>query len=271
MPIITLTTDWKNSDYYIGAVKGRILKNCANATIIDISHQVSSFNILQASIVLRNSYTQFPDKTIHIIGVNESAKSKEYLVVEAHNQYFIGADNGIFGLLFDEEPTKIISIKESISKNASTFVTLNVLTEAATMIANGKKLDQIGSEKTDYLKSIPIMPAIEESMINGSVIYIDSFSNAITNINKTLFSDIGKQRAFEIFVQSNHYKINTVKENYSQAPVGELVAVFNSADLLEIAINQGNAAELLNLSVNSAVRIKFFDGTSMPQLKLFNN
>lgn len=83
--------------------------------------------------------------------------------------------------------------------------------------------------------------------------------------------DIGKQRAFEIFVQSNHYKLKTIKENYYHVPVGELVAIFNSADLLEIAINQGNAAELLNLSVNSAVRIKFFDGTSMPHLKLFNN
>ena len=184
---------------------------------------------------------------------------------------FVGADNGIFGLLFDEEPTKIVSLDKSLIQNASTFVTLNVLTEAATMVANGKKLEEIGKEKTDYLKSIPIMPAIEESMINGSVVYIDSFSNAITNISKKLFADIGKQRAFEIFVQSNHYKLNTVKESYYQAPVGELVAVFNSADLLEIAINQGNAAELLNLSVNSAVRIKFFDGTSMPQLKLFNN
>ena len=271
MPIITLTTDWKNSDYYIGAVKGRILKNCANANIIDISHQIGSFNILQASIVLRNSYTQFPDKTVHVIGVSESAKSNEYLVVEAHNQFFVGADNGIFGLLFDEEPTKIVSLDKSLTENASTFVTLNVLAEAATMVANGKKLEQIGQEKTDYLKSIPIMPAIEESMINGSVVYIDSFSNAITNINRELFIDIGKQRAFEIFVQSNHYKLNTVKENYYHVPVGELVAVFNSADLLEIAINQGNAAELLNLSVNSAVRVKFFEGTSMPQLKLFNN
>ena len=101
-----------------------------------------------------------------------------------------------------------------------------------------------------------MLPTIDESTINGSVIYIDSFRNAITNISRELFDQIGKGRPFEIFVQSNHYKINRINKKYSDSSTGEMLALFNSLGLLEIAINSGNAADLLNLSVNSVVRIK---------------
>ena len=104
-----------------------------------------------------------------------------------------------------------------------------------------------------------MLPAIDKSDINGSVIYIDSYRNAITNITYELFKQIGKGRAFDLFIQSNHFHINKINEKYNESSSGEILALFNSVGFLEIAINQGNAADLLNLDVSSPIRIKFKD------------
>jgi S-adenosyl-L-methionine hydrolase (adenosine-forming) len=93
----------------------------------------------------------------------------------------------------------------------------------------------------------------------GSVIYIDSYQNAITNITRDLYERIGKGRKFEIALQSNHYKLNRINRTYSETSTGELLVLFNSLGLLEVAINKGNAAELLSLTTSSVVRIRFFD------------
>jgi len=108
-----------------------------------------------------------------------------------------------------------------------------------------------------YQERIPLRAAIDQSVITGSVIYIDSFRNAITNITRDLFDRIGDNRPFEIYVQSNHYVINRLNNYYHETAPGEILAIFNSVGLLEIAINKGNAADLLNLSTNSSIRVKF--------------
>jgi hypothetical protein len=271
MSIITLTTDWKNNDFYVGALKGRLYSLCPKATVVDISHQIQSFNILQASFVLKNAYKQFPEGTIHIVGVNSDIKNNRLIVVSSNNHYFIGADNGVFSLIFNEKPDEIILIDNDKVGEESTFNALTSFSIITSHIVQQKPLERLGSRVESYKEHVPIRPAIDSSIINGSIIYIDSYSNAITNISKDLFARIGKQRPFDIFVQSNHYKINTLSHSYADVPVGELLAVFNSVDLLEVAIHNGNAAELLNLGVNSNVRVKFYDGTKTPELKLFNN
>ena len=105
MPIITLTSDWKNNDHYLAAVKGRILKTCPDTVIIDISHQIPPFNLSHAAFVLKNSYLNFPDDTIHLIAVKDEASEKNpHVLVRSGKHHFITADNGIFGLLLDGEP-----------------------------------------------------------------------------------------------------------------------------------------------------------------------
>ena len=120
-------------------------------------------------------------------------------------------------------------------------------------------MDELGEVQESFTRNTPIRATFENSRINGSIIYIDSYQNAISNISKELFFRVGKNRRFEIFVQSNYYKISKINNFYNETSVGELLAVFNSLDLLEIAINKGNAAELLALDLNSVIRIKFYD------------
>jgi len=134
-----------------------------------------------------------------------------------------------------------------------------VFAPAAAFLASGDKIDDLGSPLNDINRQTPLRATYDEAVIVGSVIYIDSYQNVITNISKELFDKVGRNRRFEILVQSNHYRINKINLTYNETSNGELLAIFNSAQLLEIAINKGNIAELLNLSINSNVRIKFFD------------
>lgn len=257
MAIITLTTDWNKSDYYIGSVKGKILSLDPTVQIIDISHQVQPFNIMQAAFIVRNCCYDFPKGTIHFIAVNAALNDKRsLLIIEKEGQFFITSDNGIAGLLSGDDPDNVYRIENTQEIN---FLSLNVFIEAAFNIIKEEPFRNFSKKTDDYEKQIPLRPVIEKNLINGSVIYIDSFSNAITNITKETFDKIGHGKSFEIYIQSNHYKIDKVNRTYSDSISGELLAIFNSAGLLEIAINHGNAADLLNLTINSAIRIKFYD------------
>ena len=126
-------------------------------------------------------------------------------------------------------------------------------------MAGGNKIEELGIKIQDIERQTPLIPVIDEAIIAGSVIYIDSYNNLITNISKDLFEQVGRRRNFEILVQSNHYKIKKINKSYNETSSGELLALFNSAGLLEIAINKGNIAELLNLGTNANIRIKFFE------------
>ena len=256
MAVITLTTDWKDNDYYIGCMKGALLSKLPGCIIIDISHQIKSFNITQAAFVLRNCYTYYPAGTIHIMGINsEPEQNQQHILVKAHEQFFIGTDNGIFSLLFKEKVNQIINI--SNKKLITTFPELDLFIDIAVQIDKGTDIKKLGTELSEFQKRIPLRATIDDSVITGSIVYIDSYRNAITNISHDLFERIGNKRSFELFVQSNSYRIRKINNFYNETSPGELLALFNSLDLLEIAINKGNAADLLNLSTNSSVRIKF--------------
>ena len=255
MSIITLTSDWNTDDFYSAAVKGRILSRCPAARIVDITNQVPPFNISLAAFQLKYSYKHFPAGSIHIIAVNsEIMQNHPCVVLKADDHFFIGADNGIFGLILDKDPDEIVTIED---QNSGTFPELTVFADAACQINQTGKLPEYGIKFEKLHNQVPMLPTIEESVINGSVIYIDSYKNVLTNIHIELFQQIGKGRSFEILVQSNHYRIKSLNRKYGDSSPGELLALFNSLGLLEIAINQGNAADLLNLALNSSIRIKF--------------
>ncbi len=276
MPVITLTTDWNKNDHYCGAVKGKIISLYPNATIVDISHRVETFNIAQAAFILKNSYRHFPGGSVHTVWVNsENSENGRFLAALYEGHFFIAADNGLFGLLFKKEAEKIVNLnsakgeKNDAGKTGLTeettgkkgegcsFAAFSVFCYAACHLASGKDMSELGEGVTSCSKSTPRRATIDEDVITGSVIYIDSYQNAITNITRDLFERVGRGRSFEILVQSNHYRITRLNETYGETSPGEMLALFNSLDLLEVAINKGNIAQLLNLDTNSNVRVKF--------------
>jgi S-adenosylmethionine hydrolase len=231
-----------------------------DVSVVDINHHIQRFNIAQAAFVLRHSYLNFPKSTVHLIGVNsESTDDNPHIVILYKGHYFIGADNGIFGLLFDDAPEEIVRLNKNIN---CTFPELSIFADAAVHLIRGGKMSELGIVTDSYYKKTSMLATIDTNVITGSIIYIDSYMNAITNISKELFERIGNGRPFEISVQTNHYKIKKINKMYYESSVGELLAIFNSLDLIEIAMNKGNVAELLGLNLNSVVRIKFFDKNS---------
>lgn len=278
MSIVTLTTDWRQNDFYVGAVKGTILSLAPKASVVDLNHQIPPFNISMAAFVVKNAYSFFPEGTVHIIDVSsEPSETEGFVALKNNGHYFLCANNGIIGLLFQSDPEFAVKIQifdnlnqqinsENIAEenpihtiaSITTFAGLSILAPAAAHLASGENIKKLGQEATDLIKQVPLRPAIDESVISGSVIYIDSYQNTITNISRELFERIGKGRSFEILVQSNYYKVKKLNKFYNETSPGELLALFNSLGLLEIAIYRGNAAELLNLSINSTVRVKFF-------------
>jgi len=261
MHIITLTSDWKENDFYVASLRGKLLSACPEAQIIDINHRIKSFNSSHAAYIVRNAYPHFPENTIHIIAVNtEPENGVELLAARKDKHYFLCADNGILGLLGGTEPDEVITLTEHYKEEPDTFIALSVFARIACELSKGTAMKKLGSPAKNYNRQIPLRATIEDLSITGSVIHIDSYQNAITNITQELFKRVGNGKAFEIYVKSKYNMINRINKQYNETDPGDLLAIFNSSGLLEIAIRNGNAAGLLNLDTNSTIRVEFKEG-----------
>jgi len=258
MQIITITSDWNDDDYYVGALKGRLLSGCPEAQVVDITHRIKAFNTAQAAFIVRNSFGSFPEGSIHLVAVNTEAQHEcSLLAARLEGQYMLCADNGFLGLLGDVEVEKVVSIAHPESELAPSFIAWSVFADAACKLANGTALDKLGPLCSDYSRQVPMRPAMEGNALTGSVIHLDSYRNAISNISREHFEQFGKGRPFHIYLSSKHYVLKKVMRDYSETEKGEYLAIWNSLGLLEIAIREGKAADLLNLRPGSSIKIEF--------------
>jgi len=257
MGIITLTTDLGHKDFYQAALKGSILSLYPAVRLIDISHAIAPFNIQQAAFVLKNAYPYFPEKTVHLIGIDSVFHQHvRYLAVKYKGHYFVGADNGIFSLLFDDLPDKAVELNIMQDLKFLHFPLTDIFAKAAAHLAKGGKLEDIGDPIDELVKRVIIQPIIDGNTIRGSVIYIDSFQNVITNISKELFNQVQKNRNFALYFRRNE-SIKHLSWHYNEVPEGEKLCLFGISNHLEIAINKGNASGLLGLQIGDIIRVEF--------------
>ena len=257
MGIITLTTDLGSRDFYQSALKGSLLKNMPNANIIDITHDVPSFNISYAAFVLKNAYGYFPKNTVHLIGIDSVySQHTKYIALKYHDHYFVGADNGIFSLLFDGEPEVIVELNILQDLKYLHFPLVDIFVKAATHLAKGGKLIEIGVPISNMQEKTLLQPVIEKDMIRGSVVYIDTFCNVISNITKDLFTRLQKNRDFTLYFKKSE-TITQLSWHYNEVPEGEKLCLFGISNHLEIAINKGKASGLLGLHLGDILRIEF--------------
>jgi len=257
MAIITLTTDLGDKDIYQAALKGSILKLLPDVNIVDITHNVAAFNVQQAAFILKNSYYYFPDATVHLIGIDTVYNTDtKYLAVRYKNHFFVGADNGIFSLMFADDPDEMVEINIMQDLKFLHFPLADIFVKAACHLAQGKKLTEIGLPVTSIEKKMNLQPVVEKNVIKGAVIYIDSFQNVITNITKEFFNKVQQGRRFALYFKRNE-TINQLSWHYNEVPEGEKLCLFGISDHLEIAINKGNASGLLGLTLGDSVIIDF--------------
>ena len=275
MSIITLTTDFGTKDHFVGAVKGIIYGELPDARIVDISHQISPFNITETAYILKNAYKSFPEGSIHIIGVDsELNEENKHIALKLDNHYFICPDNGVISLLATEiKPEKIVEI--NIHEHIETsFPVFDVFVKVACHIARGGTLEVIGKIIPEFKKLVELQPKVSSDgkTIFGNIIYIDNYGNSISNISEKLFNDIGKGRNFEVL--ANKYTFTKINTKYSdivdfsvpkelRQKDGTKLAIFNSANYLEIAMYKSNlntvggASSLLGLNYRDVITVKF--------------
>lgn len=257
MSIITLTTDLGSKDFYQAALKGSILKNLPTANIVDISHEIPAFNISYAAFVLKNAYPYFPKNSVHLIGIDSVfSETTKYLAISYKGHYFVGADNGIFSLLIDDKADEIVELNIMQDLKFLHFPLADIFVKAAVHLAKGGKLTDIGISTSVIEERMLLHPVTEANMIRGSVIYIDNFSNVITNITKDLFTRIQKNREFTLYFKKNE-KISQLSWHYNEVPEGEKLCIFGISNHLEIAMNKGKASGLLGLHLGDIVRVEF--------------
>ncbi|MAU15709.1 MAG: hypothetical protein CMH46_09240 [Muricauda sp.] len=275
MAIITLTTDFGYKDHFVGAVKGAILSNLPDISIVDISHAISPFNIQECAYILKNSYQSFPKGTVHVVGVDsEISPENEHIVVQVDGHYFVSANSGVMSLITSEvQPENVVEISLPNAEPGS-FPVLNIFVQVACHIARGGKLGVIGKpfEKLRELRDFEPRITNEGKTISGNVIYIDNYGNVVTNIQKSLFEAYRSGRDFEIIARTT--KITQVYQSYNgiinynldrsqRNGPGDALALFNSAGYIELAIYKsdlnsvGGASSLLGLNYRDTITINF--------------
>lgn len=257
MAIITLTTDLGYKDFYQAALKGSILSTLPNVNIIDITHEIQAFNISRAAFILKNCFYYFPKNTVHLIGIDTVySEHNKYIAVKYRGHYFVGSDNGIFSLIFEDEPEEIVEINIMQDLKFLHFPLADIFVKAACHLASGGDIEQIGIKTDKIEQRMNLHPIIEKDQIKGSVIFVDSFQNVVTNVTKDLFTKVQKGRNFELSFRRNE-SITQLSWHYNEVPEGEKLCLFGISNHLEIAINKGNASGLLGLSINDIIRIDF--------------
>ena len=256
MAVFTLTTDWGLKDHYAGAVKGKLISLMPDARIIDITHNIPPFDILQAAFILKNVISTFSSGTIHLIGVNTDASIETpHVLVRYHGQYFIGADNGIFALLFDEKPDLIIELDILSDSDFFTFSTRDVFVKAAIHVAEGRELEKLGNPRTFLNEKLSFVPVVEGNVIRAKVIYVDAYENVFVNITQDLWRRVVGKKQFRIEFRNARYTIDIISHSYSDVSEGDMLALFSSNGFMEIAMNRGKASSLLGLRQDDPVRI----------------
>jgi S-adenosyl-L-methionine hydrolase (adenosine-forming) len=260
MAILTLTTDWGLRDHYLASFKGEILTMTSSLQLVDISHEVEKFNIMQAAFILRNTYKKFPAGTIHFIGVSKidnHITDKPYVIVKTNGQFLVGEDSGIFSLILDKDDKEIIRLPFQTKTDRKEL--LNNFVTVINKLSGGGDLTDLGKAEDTLEDSYFATPTVDHLTIRGAIIYIDSFGNAVVNIERELFFKEKKDRSFTIFFRKSSYNVSTISNSYEEVEVGEMLALFNQDGFLEISLNKGSAAQLLGLKIMEPIRIEFHD------------
>lgn len=266
MGVITFLTDLGTKDHYVASVKGFLLTQLPGVQLVDITHQIQMNNILEASFVLKESFPHFPKGTIHLVSVAAPMDfEKNYAAFKVDDQYFIGTDNGLFSMAFagrEIQGAVNLGAVHGADVQQSTLQLRDIFARAAVMLAGGAGLADLGNPLLRVYEQIAFAPGFNGNVISGNVIHNDHFGNAITNISKQAFHEAVQEKAFTIEMRRRMYNIRKINKAYNSVPPGDVVALFNSSGLLELAIREGSALQLLGLKVGDVIKILIQDDPS---------
>jgi S-adenosyl-L-methionine hydrolase (adenosine-forming) len=259
--IITLTTDFGLNDHFVGAMKGVLLETAPEAQIVDISHAVQPFDILDGALTISQAYTYFPAGTVHMIVVDPGVgTARRPIILTGDRHLFVAPDNGVLSLVYDREDR--ISVRHVTAEHyflqprSNTFHGRDIFSPVAGYLAKGVDPERFGEEITDYVRfGVPRPKPVDDRTLRGVVLKADRFGNLITNITPTdvpwLFEN--SRPAFKIAIGKG--QVTRICSNYAEGAPGEAFGILGSMGFLEIATNRGSAQQLMGAGKGSEVSV----------------
>lgn len=272
-PIITVTTDFGTEDAYVPAMKGTMLSIAPNARLVDVTHEVSPQDIMESAFVLQSALPFFPSGSVHLVVVDPGVGTERRPVALRHgDDWFVGADNGLFPLVLDgDAPDEAVELDDPDAwrtpSPSNTFHGRDIFAPAAAHLAAGRSLGDIGTP-IEHLEPLQwAEPIVDAESIEGRVVHVDHFGNCVTNVRRSTFAgaldlddstpDAEALPSIEGYVGTTI--LETIHETYGNVDEGEPLLLFGSTGFLEVAVNGGNAAELLDIRKGDSVKIGFSD------------
>lgn len=262
--IITMLTDFGEGSY-VPSVKGVLLSIAPDATIVDVTHQVSPGAIGSASFLLRYTAPFFPGGTVHYAVVDpEVGTERLALIVEAGGSWYVGPDNGLFGeVLRSDDESRVWKIEEGAwtpSTVSPTFHGRDIFAPVAGRLAIGETPDSLGSAiDRDAITPAPIdLPQRSEHRLSGEVVWIDRFGNLITNLRREEVEEWSGGEPFR--ARLGGMKIDTRVHTFLEAKPGSLVVLYGSWETVEVAVSAGSASRRLGVSTGEPVHLERIGG-----------
>ena len=265
MSVITLLTDFGTRDEYVGLMKGVILSIHPSATIVDITHQIGSQDIVQAAYAIHSSYRYFPAHSIHLIVVDPGVgTSRSLLALEIQHHYFVAPDNGILSMLLDEAPVtelvKITNPEYFLNTVSTTFHGRDIIAPVGAYIAQGVELRQFGDRLApgDAVRISDLLARkTADGRITGKIITVDHFGNLISNINSSmLLQNDSIEQIKNPLIQIGSHTIQGLGRTYADGQSQKPMALIGSRGFLEIAVPGDNAARLLKAGKGERVLVE---------------
>ncbi len=262
-PVITLTTDWGCRDFFAGMVKGKLLSLVPGAQIIDITHDITKYDIIKTLFVVRNACLGFPAGTIHIIDVNSVETADEaFVVVRCRDQYYICTDNGLPSAVLGGAVQEAVTIDIPRESDFYNFAAYDLFCRVAAMIAQGEPLEKIG-RPLERLKSYTPMGCLEGiNELTAHILYFDDYGNAYLDITHARFCELAAGRPFTMTLRHNgEEKLTAIVASYhdvgDRCVTGDLLLTVSATGHLQLAAKQDNAASLFGLGSHTSVKFTF--------------
>ena len=258
--VVTLLTDFGTSDPYVAAMKGVILRTCPDAQIVDVSHDVGAHDVFEAAFVLAQAAPWFPPGTLHVVVVDPGVGTdRAILAARFDGQRFLFPDNGVITFVAQAMSLEAIAVVAGegrlLPENISTtFHGRDIFAPIAGHLLRGLPIGRLGPQpKTHKLFDVP-QPREDEQAILGQVIFVDGFGNLVSNIDERLVRTRWPSGGVLDVVCAARRPVE-LRESYGTAPTGEPLALFNSMQLLELAVNRGRACDFFGAGVGAEIRI----------------
>ncbi|MCB0164299.1 MAG: SAM-dependent chlorinase/fluorinase [Anaerolineae bacterium] len=254
-PIITLTTDFGQSDGYVGAMQGVILNICPSAKIIHLTHHIAPQNIWAGAFVLYQAFSYYPSHTVHCVVIDPGVGSaRRAVAVETRQGLFVGPDNGVLSLALAETTIrKAVTLTNPIfqsQKVSATFHGRDVFAPVAAHLAKGVPLEALGEPVTDLVQ-LDFRTDLKAGQ--SRVIHVDHFGNLVLDLRA---QDLPDPTA--VTFTSGSTTITSLSRTFADVAEGEFLAyVGSSRDHIEIAIRNGNAARALDLQQGDVVQVSW--------------